>query len=190
VPLDKSNPTFLVTETGTFWVEVQNSCGISRDTIEIMFETKPYIDLGEDTTICRNIPLTLEVMFTGATYEWQDGSNQSTYEVTQSGIYWVTAENICGVYTDSIRIDTQGFDNIIIPNVITPNGDSFNEQFEIDNKLVGSKIKIFQRWGKMVFESKNYQNNWSGFDLSSGTYYYFIVDNCEYSYKGWVQIIH
>jgi gliding motility-associated-like protein len=68
-------------------------------------------------------------------------------------------------------------DEITIPNVITPDGDGYNQYFEIENisKLQSHKLMIYNRWGKKVFESTNYQNDWDGDNLSDGVYFYTLV---------------
>jgi gliding motility-associated-like protein len=67
-------------------------------------------------------------------------------------------------------------DEINIPNVITPNGDGANETFVIENvsKLMEHNLMIYNRWGKKVFESTNYQNDWDADNLSDGVYYYIL----------------
>ncbi len=79
-----------------------------------------------------------------------------------------------------------------IPNVFTPNGDSFNDYFEIqkielypENHLV-----ICNRYGSLVYERDGYRNDWNGGSLSSGIYFYqFLVNKFNKSYVGWVQIV-
>ncbi len=76
---------------------------------------------------------------------------------------------------------------ILIPNVITPNGDGMNEYFEIVGieRLSSSKLEVFNRWGTLVYRSKGqaYENDWDGSGseaamvslgdkLPSGTYFY------------------
>lgn len=51
---------------------------------------------------------------------------------------------------------------LVIPSAITPNGDIFNEFFEIPALPAGSKLQIFDRYGHMVWEVSNYQNDWNG----------------------------
>ena len=110
--------------------------------------------------------------------------------VTESGTYWVEAENTCGSSSDTVRVIFPALNELSIPNVFTPNGDKVNERFEIDERLLGSPIEIFHRNGKKIFESPNYQNNWDGNDLPSGTYFYFIKSVCESKYKGWITIMY
>lgn len=67
-------------------------------------------------------------------------------------------------------------EDIIIPNVFTPNGDGLNDQFVIENvQFYSNTLTIFNRWGQAVYETKNYRNQWRATDLSEGTYYYVLV---------------
>lgn len=186
---DSSEPTYTVNQSGIYWVEVKNFCGSDRDTIEIIVQSEPTINLGEDRIACNDIPIVLDATFPDAAYTWQDGSEEPMYTVSQTGTYWVKVENSCGTMVDSIRFVYYEFDNLNMPNVFTPNKDHHNEYFEIDDKLIGSSIKIVQRTGKVVYESKNYQNDWDGGNLPSGTYYYLITNKCGIEYKGWVTIL-
>ncbi len=73
---------------------------------------------------------------------------------------------------------------IVIPNVITPNGDGNNDRFEIKNVetwLTTRSVQIFNRWGSPVFETNSYDNAmaWEGKDqsgkqLADGVYFYMI----------------
>ena len=63
--------------------------------------------------------------------------------------------------------------DIEIPNVITPNGDQMNEFFVIRNiEYFSNELVIFNRWGMVVHETRNYRNTWRGEDQPDGTYYY------------------
>jgi gliding motility-associated-like protein len=67
-------------------------------------------------------------------------------------------------------------DEITIPNVITPNGDGYNDVFHIENieKLEASTLLIYNRWGKKVYEANNYRNDWDGDNLADGVYFYVL----------------
>jgi gliding motility-associated-like protein/uncharacterized repeat protein (TIGR01451 family) len=85
-------------------------------------------------------------------------------------------------------------DDILVPNVITPNGDGKNDKFIITGILryPNSSLFIYNRWGNMVYQSKNYQNEWTGDSLNEGTYYYILKLNTptgERSYKGWIELL-
>ncbi|MEE3999161.1 gliding motility-associated C-terminal domain-containing protein, partial [Tenacibaculum sp. FZY0031] len=81
-----------------------------------------------------------------------------------------------------------GQEDVVISKAVTPNGDSWNEFFEITGvESCGfvANVKIFNRWGAKVFESNNYANNWNGTSdgatfggaerLPAGTYYYIVI---------------
>ncbi|MDT8308720.1 MAG: PKD domain-containing protein [Bacteroidales bacterium] len=88
------------------------------------------------------------------------------------------------VFTDNGCPDTlskiiEVYDSkITIPNIITPNGDGYNDMFIIDNLLSGAyferKLVIFNRWGKQVFKTNNYMNDWNAENLSDGVYYFVL----------------
>jgi gliding motility-associated-like protein len=80
---------------------------------------------------------------------------------------------------------TDGF----IPNVITPNADTFNDTFEIPANMFGSPIIIYNRWGQSVYTTNNYENDWKGEGQSSGVYFYKIESNCCGIVNGWVHVV-
>jgi len=69
--------------------------------------------------------------------------------------------------------------DIRYPNIITPNGDSKNDTFEIEGILEypGSTLIVYNRWGKVVYESNDYRNSWNGADLPEGVYYFIAEIN-------------
>jgi gliding motility-associated-like protein len=83
---------------------------------------------------------------------------------------------------------------LIIPNVITANGDGMNDEFRIEGLLPNTKVTIVNRWGNLIYETDNYDNQWDGIDrkgllVSDGEYFYVIVDPLDETYQGSVRII-
>jgi len=81
-----------------------------------------------------------------------------------------------------------GEEDLKISKAVTPNGDGFNEFFTVggvDECGFIIDVKLFNRWGAIVYESSDYQNDWNGFSpttsvggsdqLPNGTYYYVVV---------------
>lgn len=86
-----------------------------------------------------------------------------------------TATNVCGTSSTTFELSANAC-FLKIPNVFTPNGDSFNSTFFIEgiNFYPNTKLQVFDRWGKMIYESENYRNDWGPRDLTTGTYYYIL----------------
>ncbi|MEX1188762.1 MAG: gliding motility-associated C-terminal domain-containing protein [Bacteroidia bacterium] len=59
-----------------------------------------------------------------------------------------------------------------VPNVVTPNGDGFNDIFYIQGLPRYSKLKIFSNSGKVLYSTSNYRNDWDGTGFESGNYQY------------------
>ncbi|MBN1415291.1 MAG: gliding motility-associated C-terminal domain-containing protein, partial [Bacteroidales bacterium] len=75
-----------------------------------------------------------------------------------------------------------------------PNGDGINDFFVIRGLTENSKLKIFNRAGKVLYESGNYHNDWDGRDsewnkLKSGTYWFVLtIAGIHKEYKGFVYL--
>lgn len=82
-----------------------------------------------------------------------------------------------------------------IMNLFTPNNDGYNDYWEIaDLESFGTHdIRVFNRWGKLVFSSTNYENDWDGTSdgvaLPSAAYYYIIKTGNAGTITGTVNIV-
>jgi gliding motility-associated-like protein len=73
----------------------------------------------------------------------------------------------------------------VLPNIFTPNNDGQNDLFQPFPFKFGESIdlKVFNRWGDVVFETKDPAILWDGKDnesgnvVSDGVYYYTITIN-------------
>lgn len=89
--------------------------------------------------------------------------------------------------------------NLKVPNVFTPEASpGLNDTYQIvfgdenytpNEAGIQVNLTVVDRWGKKVFESSDYQNNWNGQDLTGGQYFAYIkigqLDTC----KTWLHII-
>ena len=127
-------------------------------------------------------------------YTWSNSETSNTNSNLEGGNYIVTITdaNSCA---DTLYFTINDADPIIIPTVITPNGDGINDTWNIKNieSVENVEIHIFNRWGDSIYRTTttgtNYANNteqwdgrFNGKDLPLGTYVYLlIVDDKEYN---------
>ncbi len=79
--------------------------------------------------------------------------------------------------------------DVQVPNIITPNGDGKNDYFQISTANTQSKLEIYNRWGRKVYETSEYKNNWNGEGQASGVYYYLLTDRNGAQTKGWLEVV-
>jgi gliding motility-associated-like protein/uncharacterized repeat protein (TIGR01451 family) len=108
----------------------------------------------------------------------------------------VTIDNKIVSDTDTAEVEKSlvlGCGDIVVHNAFSPNGDAINDVFIIDN--IGNTacypentVEIYNRWGVLVFETKNYNNQSNNFEgisrgrttvsqssgLPTGTYFYIL----------------
>lgn len=88
-------------------------------------------------------------------------------------------------------IDGDSAREVKIPNVFTPNGDGINDCYSIagvNEKCDEFLIKVYNRWGLVVYENTNGTNCWNGKsqngnDLPQGVYYYVLMIRKKQGYS-------
>lgn len=104
----------------------------------------------------------------GGDWSWV-GAAPGTHTIT---LTIVTADGCTASYSMIYTIIPE---DIIIPNVFTPNGDGMNEGFVIENvQYYDNDLTVYNRWGQPIFQATNYQNQWRALDVPDGTYYYVL----------------
>lgn len=182
--------SFDVTESDSYWIAVNHPCKQYVDTVNVDFLTLPILDLPEMITVCDASDFVLEASVAFDSYQWNTGESTSSIQVTQTGNYQVTATHQCGkeVQTVSVNfIQTRGLD---IANVFSPNGDGINDTFVVPDVWLGAVLTIYNRWGKKVFETTAYANDWNGKGLPTGVYYYRLEQQLCSSNNSYDGIIH
>lgn len=111
--------------------------------------------------------------------QWSTGATGPDIRVSglDNATYTMTVTDECPeVMVLDVHV-TSGCD-IVVPNVFTPNGDGVNDTWTIRGlRRSQHTVRVFNRWGQVVFESTNYGNNWRGNGLPDGTYFYEIISD-------------
>lgn len=185
-----------VIAAGVYQVKITNAdnCSALSASQVVKVNKYPVVNLGKDTTLCQGTTMVLQIDQTSTdfTYVWSDNSTASSLEVTKSGTYTLTVYNGSCAVTDSIHVTFLDDELVNIPNVITPNGDMQNEFFTIENGFGKMRLMIYNRWGKEVFYSEDYKNEWNASGLSTGLYFYTVSSSstqCFKGRKGWIQVL-
>ena len=106
------------------------------------------------------------------------------YNFAGSYLICLEASNEFNCYDTSCAEIKINPEEIIIPNIFSPNDDQINDEFKIKGINNRFGIEIYNRWGELVFEENPYLNNWNGIsfkgtELNEGQYYYFLKNNIE-----------
>jgi len=121
-----------------------------------------------------------------AYYEWYTKNDSlisfdEVLTVKDSGMFYVWVEDINGCADTSALaiVNVVPLTNLFIPNTFTPNDDDHNELFVIKGDNINAfDIKIFNRWGKLMFMSKSIDKSWDGTfsnkKVQQGTYFYLV----------------
>ncbi|NOR87782.1 MAG: T9SS type B sorting domain-containing protein, partial [Bacteroidales bacterium] len=127
-----------------------------------------------------------------------DGSDSFCYEICDDGLGGLCDTTM--VYIEVLPKNDED-DVLHIYNGLTPNGDGQNDTWFIENidLYPENDVLIFNRWGDVIIELKNYDNIktfWDGKNkyeeyLPDGTYYYVIrisVEGQEKVFSGWLYV--
>ncbi|MDR1154017.1 MAG: gliding motility-associated C-terminal domain-containing protein [Bacteroidales bacterium] len=110
-------------------------------------------------------------------YSWDDAPslNAGYRNSLEAGEYTVTVTDRwnCTMTATAVIDEPKTVDNL--PNVFTPDGDGFN-----DKLLEGFYIKVFDRWGLLLYEGdQGWDGRYKGRMMSAGTYFYVLTDRAS-----------
>ncbi len=176
------NMIYTVTATNNFGCTDSSSTMVSVNTYP-----NPYIMTDKDT-VCRGEGTNLTA-YGADYYKWSTGESGNVLPVSpaSSTVYTVTASNILNGTTcsdtASAKVDVVRCNTYYIPNAFSPNGDNVNDRFIVTGQFKNVEdfeMMIFDRWGRLIFHTSDYQEGWRGRDDNSfepmpvGTYIYKI----------------
>lgn len=157
-----------------FWV-IPESNGCVGDTffIDVTANQPPTISI-LPSSISGLAPFTVNFPNPGvaSTYLWNFGDGNASNSPTPTHVYDLPGQYLVEVELASpFGCTTSGLVGIIdiaspevyIPNAFSPNNDGFNDFFDLKLKRSeGFNLKIFNRWGRLVFQSQDPSIHWDG----------------------------
>lgn len=174
-------------QTTTYYVWWQNMCGVS-DCMELDVNVIENLDVGVSISASKNpIESGETVVFTatpqngGSAPEYTfmvDGTivqsgPESTYTTSsladgQTVVVEVLSSEQCVVNStaqDALIIGVNFRPDLAAPNAFSPNGDNLNDEFKLVgpvDEIVQYSLKIYDRWGAQVFETRELSSGWDG----------------------------
>ncbi|MDR2979378.1 MAG: gliding motility-associated C-terminal domain-containing protein [Bacteroidales bacterium] len=185
-----TTPQLVVAESGVYSLTVTNEIGCSDSaSVEITFVSPPDITISSNTdNFCEEYKMTLSAETDAPEVIWSTGMGTLDIEVTEFGIYYVTASDFPCVSKDTFEVAFCCPNEPYLPNVITPSDyNNINDYFEFSRQLPFEKIGlyIFDRWGKRILHTTSPEFKWGGTvndKLVKGLYYYVLEfeDGCSF----------
>ncbi|MEP7268921.1 MAG: gliding motility-associated C-terminal domain-containing protein [Saprospiraceae bacterium] len=191
---------------GTYKVTVKDAANATKTSADITLSNpsaivvngtpKPVSVLGNDGAIS----LSVSGGTPGYTFNWSDGSSNSSRTSLSKGNYTVNVTDSRGCTGSKAFSISDGSSNAACftsVRVFTPNNDGINELFVINCIPSNNQLLVYNRWSQLVFSANNYSNNWNGVDsngvfLQDGTYYWILKDTSGGTnaiYKGYVSLL-
>ncbi len=204
------NPTYIYPNNGSFTVKlvVYSTEGCISDTAtkQINVWAYPVVTAGPDFYMLQDAVKPIagaKASTTSPQYLWSPSTYLNNVNVLNPLIV-KPQDDITYTLTVTGRGGCKTSDNVFVkilkapqvPNTFTPNGDGFNDRWEIKylGDYPGCIIEVYNTAGTIVYRSVGYttpwDGNWNGHPLPAGTYYYVIDPKNERGkMKGYVTIL-
>lgn len=187
------NPVATPTNTTTYSVIITDGICYS-DTLQVkVFVSEPFIAAGDDVEVLAGNSFQINATASAGSYSWTPSENLSCADCTNP----VATPLITTTYTVSVT-DSTGCtasdvitllvsctaDALYIPNAFTPDNNGHNDVlFVRSNGIIDiTYFRIFDRWGKMLFESDVIESGWDGTykgaAMPAGVYLYTLQASC------------
>lgn len=169
---------------GTIFLQISSSCFSVSTSVPLNLVPDYTLELNaENTTACDYNTITLYPVpsFSGELF-WINGNDTlignplmvHNFDVSDSTFTLYGIDND-GCITLPVNAWVHFVDcTPVVPNVITSDNDGINDYFLIPNAelMDNNYLIILNRWGNVIYETENYQNNFNGSEFSEGVYFY------------------
>jgi gliding motility-associated-like protein len=205
-----------VSNDGEYCWEVEDNAGcnlVSEGCVIVDISSAPVVNGGNGDLmeLCPGECETLNLAAIGENLSYTWTSNCNGYSISNGGdnadfcadnvplaclgttiVMTGTASNACGSDQATFVLMPDAC-ALKIPNVVSPNSDGLNDTFYILGleKYENVELIIFNRWGKIVYDSTNYDNNFQPTDLPDGVYFYTMTTpyGQQTEYEGTIHIM-
>ncbi|MCK4344998.1 MAG: gliding motility-associated C-terminal domain-containing protein, partial [Bacteroidales bacterium] len=203
IPNPVASPNVTITFTVT--LTDQNGCE-NFDELTVVVHKQPTANAGPDQELDYVFETTMEAELNSSeSGEWSVVSGSGEFSDKNSPVCmvtglslgdniftWKVTNGVCPEAADEVKITVN---DLLVPSVITPNGDNKNDYFVVRGigNFDSSELIVFNRWGAEVYKTENYENDWDGRDhngneLPDDTYFFILNIKNVRVIKGYVVI--
>ncbi len=180
----------LVIDTGSCVIQASKTISPSALTASLNLTSPSNLNAGQ------SLSLIVSTTANAPTYEWYTvntgvstlivGEVSNTLLVNQAGTYKVIVKQNSGcITTKTLQIEIKsgsGSGRDELPNLISPDNDGVNDKWVLPSYITSQspeiKVEILNEYGKQVFITDNYQNDWPDSDVvipKTNPVFYFII---------------
>ncbi len=181
-----------ITTSGVYYVKGTTVSGCSFiKPVNVTIKPEPGFTILPPAIVTAPLTINLEALLSSARRYafsfWLDSAATQALSkpnaVSKTGTYYVKALDTSGcssIRSVAITILIPPKPDIRYPNAFSPNGDGVNDGFRIDiaGDVTFKTFKVYNRWGQVVFETKDPLKYWygdnNGNPLPAGTYYWIM----------------
>lgn len=201
---------------GSYSITITDANGCSKTLTNLIVnysDSLPYFDAySEDTTLYQGQSTQMHCIPDSNIYNYTWNPSQylsygnipnptATPPTSISYIATMTDKNGC-IVKDTVYLEVKnvicGEPEVFIPNAFSPNNDGQNEMLYVrGNAIKTILLRVYDRWGELVFESNSKSNGWNGTynnkAVDPGVFVYYLevvcYDNQQYFKKGNITVI-
>ncbi len=191
-----------------FHITVKDQCDTTRsDSVKVTVSAFPDISVSvnADSAYCATDSVNFKGTASGGdgnliTEWWANGTlvnNElifsDTFGSPDTTNYILKVTDGClTTATDTFKVIIKSCE-IEVTNFISPNGDGINDLLIFPNAQYypENTLQVYDRWGRRVFNSTNYKNDWNGGKLNDGSYFYVLTPTTtpQGPFKGFFELI-
>ncbi|MEN8225977.1 MAG: gliding motility-associated C-terminal domain-containing protein [Bacteroidota bacterium] len=215
-PIGDTSSYFILTinniqqnQSGTYSLLVTDTVGCYAEVYcDVLVYPTPIPAFAGQDTITTEDPIELDGGNNYLSYLWNTGDTVQHITAGYDDWYSVYIESQQGCFgEDSVYVlfweppqpPEPIYDHFHLPNAFTPDGDGLNDEFKVigaPDNITSFNMYIFNRWGQMVFESKDVSLGWDGTfnggEAPVGTYAYklmYSINAYDFTRSGTVVLI-
>ncbi|CAM1346610.1 gliding motility-associated C-terminal domain-containing protein [Tenacibaculum insulae] len=186
-PVASNVADFMVTEIGEYVLKITGfGCEKTFAPINVVLFDASVVAVTPSEKVVLIQGQTVTVTASGAeNYVWYQGedslgtvlSTNETLDVSNLGFYTVVATVGACTVEKTIEVVEQD-DQVIVPNIVTPNQDGINDTWQLSNKYAfqpSVEIQLYNSNGKEIFKVTDYKNDWPLESLGKQKIFYYKI---------------